>query len=106
MIELFPSKCITQYFVKSFLFWNSTERVATFNVSSNMNRTTRRLSKIPDEVREELSPWFIEKQAINEDSHEKIVKLNKEAEYMISDLKVQVHIFLLHLQFLIKTHKH
>ncbi|XP_028786179.1 palmitoyl-acyl carrier protein thioesterase, chloroplastic [Neltuma alba] len=52
-----------------------------------MNRTTRRLSKIPDEVRDELSPWFIEKQAITEDTHEKIVKLNKEAKYMISDLK-------------------
>ncbi|XP_054808813.1 palmitoyl-acyl carrier protein thioesterase, chloroplastic-like isoform X2 [Prosopis cineraria] len=52
-----------------------------------MNRTTRRLSKIPDEVRDEVSPWFIEKQAINEDTHEKILKLNKEAKYMISDLK-------------------
>ncbi|KAI9120209.1 hypothetical protein K1719_008857 [Acacia pycnantha] len=52
-----------------------------------MNRTTRRLSKLPDEVRNELSPWFIEKQAIMEDTHEKIVKLDKEAKYMISDLK-------------------
>lgn len=53
-----------------------------------MNRKTRRLSKMPEEVRDELAPWFIEKQAIKEDSPEKILKLNKEAKYMNSDLKV------------------
>ncbi|KAJ1382925.1 HotDog domain superfamily [Sesbania bispinosa] len=52
-----------------------------------MNRKTRRLSKMPEEVRDELTPWFIEKQAINEDTPEKIVKLDKEAKYMNSDLK-------------------
>lgn len=53
-----------------------------------MNRKTRRLSKMPEEVRAEVSPWFIEKQAIKEDVQEKIVKLDKEAKYMNSDLKV------------------
>ncbi|KAI4357720.1 hypothetical protein L6164_001652 [Bauhinia variegata] len=52
-----------------------------------MNRATRRLSKIPVEVKDEIFPWFIEKQAINEDAHEKIVKLDKEVKYMNSDLK-------------------
>ncbi|KAI9120127.1 hypothetical protein K1719_008775 [Acacia pycnantha] len=52
-----------------------------------MNLETRSLSKLPDEVRNELSPWFIEKQAIMEDTHEKIAMLDKEAKYMISDLK-------------------
>uniref|UniRef100_A0A151U736 Acyl-[acyl-carrier-protein] hydrolase n=1 Tax=Cajanus cajan TaxID=3821 RepID=A0A151U736_CAJCA len=52
-----------------------------------MNRKTRRLSKMPEEVRAEVSPWFIEKQAIKEDVQEKIVKLDKEAKYMNSDLK-------------------
>ncbi|TKY50914.1 Palmitoyl-acyl carrier protein thioesterase [Spatholobus suberectus] len=52
-----------------------------------MNRKTRRLSKMPEEVRAEVSPWFIEKQAIKEDAQEKIVKLDKEAKYMNSDLK-------------------
>ncbi|KAG4984494.1 hypothetical protein AAZX31_10G254600 [Glycine max] len=53
-----------------------------------MNRKTRRLSKMPEEVRAEVSPWFIEKQAIKEDDvQEKIVKLDKEAKYMNSDLK-------------------
>ncbi|GAU45623.1 hypothetical protein TSUD_253990 [Trifolium subterraneum] len=52
-----------------------------------MNGKTRRLSKMPEEVRDELTPWFIEKQAIKEDGPEKIVKLDKEAKYMNSDLK-------------------
>ncbi|KAI4297169.1 hypothetical protein L6164_037070 [Bauhinia variegata] len=52
-----------------------------------MNRKTRCLSKIPEEVKDEIFPWFIEKQAIKEDAHEKIVKLEKEAKYIVSDLK-------------------
>ena len=54
-----------------------------------MNRKTRRLSKMPEEVRAEISPWFIEKQAIKEDVPEKIVKLDDKAKYMNSDLKVK-----------------
>jgi len=45
---------------------------------------------MPEEVRAEVAPWFIEKQAIKEDAHEKIVKLDKEAKYMHSDLKVPI----------------
>ncbi|KAL4347059.1 hypothetical protein GQ457_17G013160 [Hibiscus cannabinus] len=52
-----------------------------------MNRQTRRLSKMPDEVRGEISPWFIEKQAIKEAVPEKIVKLDDKAKYVNSDLK-------------------
>ncbi|XP_061991171.1 palmitoyl-acyl carrier protein thioesterase, chloroplastic-like [Rosa rugosa] len=52
-----------------------------------MNRTTRRLSKMPEEVRAEIAPWFIEKQAITEDVLEKIVKLDNKAKYMNNDLK-------------------
>lgn len=54
-----------------------------------MNRKTRRLSKIPEEVRAEISPWLIEKQAIKEDVPEKIVKLDDKAKYMNDDLKVK-----------------
>lgn len=53
-----------------------------------MNQKTRRLSKMPDEVRAEISPWFIDKQAIREDTQEKIVKLNDNAKYVKSNLKV------------------
>lgn len=53
-----------------------------------MNRKTRRLSKMPEEVRNEIAPWFIEKQAIKEDAFEKIGKLDKEAKHINSDLKV------------------
>lgn len=56
-----------------------------------MNQQTRRLSKIPAEVRAEISPWFIEKQAIKEDVPEKITKLDDTAKYVNSDLKVNKH---------------
>lgn len=52
-----------------------------------MNQKTRRLSKMPDEVRDEISPWFLEKRAIKEDSTEKLEKLDDNAKYAISDLK-------------------
>ncbi|XP_059434443.1 palmitoyl-acyl carrier protein thioesterase, chloroplastic-like [Corylus avellana] len=52
-----------------------------------MNQQTRRLSKMPEEVRAEISPWFIEKQAIKEECPEKIIKLDNKARYMNSNLK-------------------
>ncbi|TYH39322.1 hypothetical protein ES332_D12G172000v1 [Gossypium tomentosum] len=52
-----------------------------------MNEQTRRLSKMPDEVRDEISPWFIRKQAINEAVPDKIVKLDDKAKHVNSDLK-------------------
>lgn len=61
--------------------WNSTWVM--------MNRKTRRLSKMPEEVRAEIAPWFIEKQAITEDVLEKIVKLDNKAKYLNKDLKVK-----------------
>ena len=60
--------------------WNSTWVM--------MNQQTRRLSKMPEEVRAEISPWFIEKQAIKENVPEKIVKLDDKAKYVKSKLKV------------------
>lgn len=53
-----------------------------------MNEQTRRLSKMPEEVRAEISPWFIDKHAITEDVPDKIKKLDSNAKYVISDLKV------------------
>uniref|UniRef100_A0A151QUF4 Acyl-[acyl-carrier-protein] hydrolase n=2 Tax=Cajanus cajan TaxID=3821 RepID=A0A151QUF4_CAJCA len=41
-----------------------------------MNTETRRLSKIPDEVRQELNPFVFHKHAIEEIDHRKIPKLN------------------------------
>ncbi|KAI3811960.1 hypothetical protein L1987_16658 [Smallanthus sonchifolius] len=52
-----------------------------------MNEKTRRLSKMPDEVRGEISPWFILKQAIKEESPEKIDKLDDNAKYINSGLQ-------------------
>jgi len=58
---------------------------------------------MPEEVRAEVAPWFIEKQAIKEDAQEKIVKLDKEAKYMNSDLKVYIYIYM-HMAFEFSTY--
>ncbi|KAJ1271222.1 hypothetical protein BS78_06G112300 [Paspalum vaginatum] len=52
-----------------------------------MNKKTRRLSKMPEEVRGEIEPWFIDRHAIQEDAAEKIIKLDGNAKYVVSDLK-------------------
>ncbi|KDP35002.1 hypothetical protein JCGZ_09290 [Jatropha curcas] len=52
-----------------------------------MNEKTRRLSKMPEEVRAEIAPWFIEKQAIKEEVPEKIAKLDDKARYVVTNLK-------------------
>ncbi|KAL9664478.1 hypothetical protein QQ045_019880 [Rhodiola kirilowii] len=55
-----------------------------------MNQKTRRLSKMPDEVRGEISPWFIEKRAIQEDGYEKVMKLtDSTATYVKPNLKAK-----------------
>ncbi|KAL9364636.1 hypothetical protein Peur_042509 [Populus x canadensis] len=59
-----------------------------------MNQKTRRLSKMPEEVVAEISPWFIEKQAIQEDVPEKISKLDSKAKYVNSNLKTIPDLFL------------
>lgn len=45
---------------------------------------------MPEEVRAEIAPWFIGKQAIADDVPEKIVKLDNKAMYVNSDLKVKI----------------
>ncbi|CAO2192363.1 unnamed protein product [Urochloa humidicola] len=52
-----------------------------------MNKETRRLSKMPEEVRGEIAPWFIDRHAIEEEANEKIIKLDSNAKYVDSDLK-------------------
>uniref|UniRef100_A0A0E0JJA0 Acyl-[acyl-carrier-protein] hydrolase n=1 Tax=Oryza punctata TaxID=4537 RepID=A0A0E0JJA0_ORYPU len=52
-----------------------------------MNKATRRLSKMPKEVRDEISPWFIDRHAIEEEATDKIIKLDTNATYVDSDLK-------------------
>ncbi|KAF3438625.1 hypothetical protein FNV43_RR21388 [Rhamnella rubrinervis] len=49
-----------------------------------MNQDTRRLSKMPEEVRAEISPWFIEKK---HSTPEKIMKLGNNAKYINHSLK-------------------
>ncbi|OVA05828.1 Acyl-ACP thioesterase [Macleaya cordata] len=60
---------------------------ANYSTWVMMNKHTRRLSKMPEEVRGEISPWFINKHAIRDISAEKIVKLDDTAKYKNSNLK-------------------
>lgn len=53
-----------------------------------MNQKTRRLSKMPEEVRDEISYLFIDRHALQEDVS-KIIKLDENAKYVNSDLKVR-----------------
>lgn len=39
-----------------------------------MNKNTRRLSKMPDEVRAEIGPYFNDRSAITEEQSEKLAK--------------------------------
>ncbi|KAM0828292.1 hypothetical protein ACQ4PT_067644 [Festuca glaucescens] len=63
-----------------------------------MNKNTRRLSKMPDEVRAEISPWFIDRHAIQEEATEKIIKLDSNAKHVDSNLKTIPDQFLQHHQ--------
>ncbi|KAM7277974.1 hypothetical protein ACFE04_005108 [Oxalis oulophora] len=63
-----------------------------------MNQISRRLSKLPEEVRDELSPCFVQRE-ITKDDVEKIHKLENNAKYIspkfqpkISDLDVNQHV--------------
>ncbi|KAL2643104.1 hypothetical protein R1flu_010691 [Riccia fluitans] len=52
-----------------------------------MNQKTRRLSKMPDEVRAEISSYFMERSAILEKNADKVLKLDEDAaEYVRSGL--------------------
>jgi len=65
---------------KALQIWNSTWVM--------MNQQTRRLSKMPEVVRAEISPWFIENKAFEEEIPEKIYKLDTNAKFTNSNLKV------------------
>ena len=47
---------------------------------------------MPEEVRGEIAPWFIDRHAIVEEGAEKIIKLDSNAKYVDSDLKVSTTI--------------
>jgi fatty acyl-ACP thioesterase B len=53
-----------------------------------MNRKTRKLSKMPEEVRAEICPYFLERSAIKDESllTQKIIRLNGNAEFVRSGL--------------------
>jgi hypothetical protein len=57
-----------------------------------MNKKTRRLSKMPDEVRAEICPYFLERSAIKDEGSnmQKINKLDDSAEHVRSGLTVSI----------------
>lgn len=61
-----------------------------------MNKETRKLSKMPEEVRAEISPHFHERSAMNDQSEvtQRISKINGSAEYVHSGLMVRIFSFL------------
>jgi hypothetical protein len=52
-----------------------------------INQDTRRLSKMPEDVRTEISPTFVQRYA-TEEVHQRIAKLDNTAKYIQSDLSV------------------
>ena len=60
-----------------------------------MNKQTRKLSKMLDEVRAEISPYFLERSAIKNESAmtQKISKLDDSAEFVRCGLTVSFSLF-------------
>lgn len=53
-----------------------------------MNKVTRRLSKIPEEVREEIGSYFVNSPPVVEEDNRKLPKLDDTAEYIRRGLSV------------------
>ncbi|XP_024536260.1 palmitoyl-acyl carrier protein thioesterase, chloroplastic [Selaginella moellendorffii] len=56
-----------------------------------MNKSTRRLSKIPDDVFAEISPYFLDRHVMEDDACQKIVKLDDTAMYVQKNLVPRLH---------------
>ncbi|KAH7388203.1 hypothetical protein KP509_16G063700 [Ceratopteris richardii] len=56
-----------------------------------MNQDSRKLSKMPDDVRAEISPYFLERNVMPEDSCPRIKRLDDSALYVKSDLLPRLH---------------
>lgn len=73
-----------------------------------MNKKTRKLSKIPADVRAEIEPYFIDRTAIADEDGRRLPKLNDEtADYVRKGLTVRLilhdHHFIFPLALLILT---
>lgn len=61
-----------------------------------MNKLTRKLSKIPEEVRGEIGSFFMDSAPILEEDSRKLSKLDdKTADYIRSGLSVSLHFFVI-----------
>lgn len=59
-----------------------------------MNKETRKLSKIPDEVRGEIEHYFVDAPPVVEDDNVKLPKLEEaKADYVRTGLTVSQHFF-------------
>jgi len=58
-----------------------------------MNRNTRKLSKFPEAVKNEISPYYLERTVIDQSHHEKLEKLGDDtAQYIHSNLTVRTDV--------------
>ena len=58
-----------------------------------MNKVTRKLSKLPEEVRGEIEPYFVNSDPILAEDSRKLTKLDdKTADYVRSGLTVSINI--------------
>ena len=58
-----------------------------------MNKVTRKLSKLPEEVRGEIEPYFVNSDPILAEDSRKLAKLDdKTADYVRSGLTVSINI--------------
>lgn len=53
-----------------------------------MNQDTRKLSKLPDDVRAEISPYFLERSVMTNEPCSRIRKLDDSASYVKTGLVV------------------
>lgn len=56
-----------------------------------MNQDTRKLSKMPDDVRAEISPYYLDRSVMTDDSGQRIIKLDDSAPYVKTGLVPRLH---------------
>lgn len=94
---LFSSTCLQSIFCGHFVLaraalWWLCAVLVVCSTWVMMHRKTRKLSKMPEEVRTEISPYFLDRSAIKHESMltQKIIRLDGNAEFVRSGLTVSL----------------
>lgn len=59
-----------------------------YSVWVMMNKLTRKLSKIPEEAKQEIEPYFVNSNSVVNEDNRKLTKLDDTAEYIRTGLSV------------------